>query len=146
MNRFLLKPTTKDDRRKHTKPIDLLSFGFKVLPYYAPDQVAKPPEDGIYVYGLFMEAGKWNHDTEMIEEQETNDMYKMPLIHFLPAVSRTPDPNDYMCPVYKTSVRAGVLSTTGQSTNFILMVELPTEEPPEFWTLRGTALISMLNT
>ena len=81
----------------------------------------------------------------------------MPIIHFLPKeLAKGDQPkkivadieeNDYKCPVYKTSVRAGILSTTGQSTNFILAIDVPCSEneSPEHWTLRGTALLSMLN-
>lgn len=70
----------------------------------------------------------------------------MPVIHFLPFENHTRKQTDYQCPCYKTSNRAGVLSTTGQSTNFILPVDLPTKShPPEFWTLRGTALLTQLD-
>jgi len=69
------------------------------------------------------------------------------------------DPCKYACPVYKTSARAGVLSTTGQSTNYVLSIALPmipkdqralvpqqpailAEYPRStHWTLRGTALL-----
>ncbi|TNV71760.1 hypothetical protein FGO68_gene4716 [Halteria grandinella] len=53
----------------------------------------------------------------------------------------------YKCPVYKTSVRAGTLSTTGQSTNYILAIDLTMGQMgmQEHWALRGTALITMLN-
>ena len=57
------------------------------------------------------------------------------------------NPNCYLCPLYKTTSRAGVLSTTGQSTNYILSVSLPIdvdERGAEHWTLRGTAMVTML--
>ena len=70
---------------------------------------------------------------------------RMPLIWFKPQEDYKPDPEEYSCPVYKTSVRAGVLSTTGQSTNFIIAVELPTKELPRTWTLRAAAMLCQLN-
>ena len=46
--------------------------------------------------------------------------------------------------MYKTPTRAGTLSTTGHSTNFICPVNLKTDEPVNKWIARGTALISQL--
>jgi len=122
-----------------------------------PSKIEKAPEDGIYVYGLFIEGARWSFKNEVLEEPTPGEMTSlMPLIHFLPQEMikegtqmkqqvQQSDVETYSCPVYKTSVRAGVLSTTGQSTNFILAVEIPTAEDPEHWTLRGTALLTMLN-
>jgi hypothetical protein len=48
-------------------------------------------------------------------------------------------------PLYKTNLRAGVLNTTGQSTNYILDVGIPTDENPRVWVLMATALVCMTN-
>jgi dynein heavy chain len=51
----------------------------------------------------------------------------------------------YECPLYKTLTRAGTLSTTGHSTNYVMGVELPGGgRPPEHWVARGVALFTAL--
>ena len=61
-----------------------------------------------------MEGASWNRKTKSIVDQKPGEMnVGMPVIYFSPGSGFRPKPEDYMCPLYKTSLRAGTLSTTG---------------------------------
>jgi len=53
----------------------------------------------------------------------------------------------YKCPVYKTARRAGTLSTTGHSTNFVLYLNLSMQKKHQIrhWVKRGVAMLTQLS-
>lgn len=59
-----------------------------MLDEYDPEAIAKPPTEGVYVYGLFIENAKWSTFKKSLVEAELGEMAcKMPVIHFLPKYS-----------------------------------------------------------
>ena len=128
--------------RRYGLPIDTLSFSYKILSYETAAEVDVAPEDGVYIEGFFIVGARFDRPTSLIADSHHKEMHDtLPVFHFMPTQNFVRSKADYECPLYKTSARAGVLSTTGQSTNFVLAVELPTAVPAEHWVLSGTALL-----
>ncbi|CAK8985673.1 unnamed protein product [Durusdinium trenchii] len=131
--------------RSNMIPVDQLSFEFVMQDTSDPHELEGAPEEGIYIHGLFMDGAAWSYDDMAIDDQEFGTMFvKSPIINFIPWKAELVW-EKYRCPIYKTSIRAGTLSTTGHSTNFVLAIEVETLMDPSYWTLKGAAMLTMLN-
>ncbi|OCT85694.1 dynein heavy chain 1, axonemal [Xenopus laevis] len=141
-----LTGTLQNYARKHVISIDTISFDFKVL-RESVSELTQRPSEGCYIYGLFLEGARWDKTTSMLAESRPKELYtEMVVIWLVPVPERKPATSGtYFCPIYKTLTRAGTLSTTGHSTNYVIAVELPSNQPQTHWIKRGVALICALD-
>lgn len=157
--------------RKYTVAIDTIEFRFSLTDMVLDDEGyvaggnAVAPQlltglrgahhdlfddlgDTTYISGLFMEAARLDGQTLLLCEARLRELYfKMPVIKFTPCARATAaDDEGYECPCYRTTARFGTLSTTGHSTNFLLMVRLPCH-PSEarHWVKRSVAMFASLS-
>jgi dynein heavy chain len=124
--------------------VDTLRIGCVMTPMNA-DEVQEAPETGAYVYGLFMEGGRFDRADMLMDDLYPRQLLDaMPCIWLKPVITADYKPvSVYDCPLYKTSIRAGTLSTTGHSTNFVVSLPVPTRLPPNYWIRRGCAMLCM---
>ncbi|KAG2436335.1 hypothetical protein HXX76_006644 [Chlamydomonas incerta] len=132
--------------RKHKLPIDTVGFDF-VMMGTDPAAYTEPPEDGVFVHGLFLEGCAWDASAKQLCESRPKVLFEN-----APVIWLQPRPADqfgeyeaYDCPVYRTAERKGVLATTGHSTNFLMMIRLPSQQPQYHWTLRGVCMLCSLS-
>lgn len=124
--------------------VDKLGFHYSVVDTPL-DSLTAAPERGCYVYGIFTDAWRWDEVEKVMTDSLPGEPYgELPVVHFLPEpYHRKPD--DYHAvPMYRTSIRAGVISSLGASSNYVLSVEMPSKNGSDFWLLKGAACVCAL--
>uniref|UniRef100_A0A8C5S9D1 Uncharacterized protein n=1 Tax=Laticauda laticaudata TaxID=8630 RepID=A0A8C5S9D1_LATLA len=122
--------------RKYTIPIDLLGY---------EDTSTTAPEDGVYINGLFLDGARWDRAKLFFLFHFILSYFTLWNFSLAAKTSEIKKSNAYVCPLYKTSERKGVLSTTGHSTNFVIAMKLLTDQPVQHWIKRGVALLCQLD-
>uniref|UniRef100_A0A3Q3STI9 Dynein, axonemal, heavy chain 1 n=1 Tax=Mastacembelus armatus TaxID=205130 RepID=A0A3Q3STI9_9TELE len=141
-----LTGTLQNYARRSSTSIDTIGFGFEVIGN-SVSEITEKPDIGCYIHGLFLEGARWDRAAGQLTESRPKELYtEMAVIWLIPKPNRKPPTSGvYICPIYKTLTRAGTLSTTGHSTNYVIAVELPTDRSQRHWIKRGVALICALD-
>jgi len=104
-----------------------------------------PPQEGVYIHGLFLEGASWEKKDGKLSESHPKELYTpMPIILVTALTSKQAEKmygtnssadsiRYYDCPVYKQPKRTDI--------NYIFTVKLKTNTDPEHWTMRGVALL-----
>ena len=132
--------------RANTFAIDTVDFEMEMLDM-DEKQYTTPPDVGIYVYGMYLEGCAWDKKEKILCESRPKVLFEpAPCIWLKPTLAKDIVPGQtYSCPVYRTAARKGVLATTGHSTNFLMMMRMPTTRDEDHWTLRGVCLLCSLS-
>ncbi|XP_029358997.1 dynein heavy chain 1, axonemal [Echeneis naucrates] len=141
-----LTGTLQNYARRHRISIDTIGFDFEVIAKSVAE-ITEKPNAGCYIHGLFLEGARWDISAGQLTECRPKELYtEMAVIWLIPIPDRKPPATGvYVCPIYKTLTRAGTLSTTGHSTNYVIAVELPTDRCQRHWIKRGVALLCALD-
>merc|ERR1711988_1728744 len=153
-----LTGTKQNYARRQNLPIDECQYETNVLTEAEEKGITAPPEHGAYIWGTFLDGARWDRESHALQESNPKELFvPMPTIHLLPMhFTKLEGVKDsdvggtahkYVAPCYKTSIRFGVLSTTGHSTNFVMFFRIPMDPKhnQRHWIKRGTAMLSQLD-
>jgi dynein heavy chain len=96
---------------------------------------------------MYLEGCAWDKTEKILCESRPKVLFEpAPCIWLKPVLAKDIVPGQtYSCPVYRTAARKGVLATTGHSTNFLMMMRMPTTRDEDHWTLRGVCMLCSLS-
>jgi len=104
------------------------------------EEVRRPPDEGIYIYGLYLDGCRWDKGSAKLTDSTPKVLYSsLPVLHVtgVLASEKKTDMYSYVCPCYANPSRGAL--------NLIFPVDLPSGDPPQKWILRGVALLASIS-
>eukprot|EP00116_Pleurobrachia_bachei_P004038 sb/3464300/ len=105
------------------------------------EDVNSSPSDGVYIYGLSLDGAGWDKRGMRLVEPSPKVLFCMlPVVHMFAVNEMTKEQKAqkvravYECPVYKKPQRTDL--------TYITNIRLKTNQSPDYWTLRGAALLA----
>nr|CAH8868556.1 unnamed protein product [Trichobilharzia regenti] len=123
--------------------LDTVVLWNEVTRFMKDDIPQRPPAEGAYIYGLFLEGAEFDQKNLRLTEAKPKILYQsMPVIH-IQAMDIAKDKeipkemlkNFYVCPVYRKPCRTDRTYVTS------LYLRCPPNKPTDHWVLRGVALL-----
>ncbi|XP_018050925.1 PREDICTED: dynein heavy chain 10, axonemal [Atta colombica] len=127
--------------RKNNWPLDHSVIYTTVSKFFKPDDVEERPDEGCYVYGLYLEGARWDIEEHRLQRSHPKVLFEaLPILTIIPIeVHRLKLQNTFKTPVYTTSNRRNALGA-----GLVFEANLATPEHISHWILQGVCLI--LNT
>lgn len=109
-------------------------------------EIDRPPPEGVFLYGLFLEGGGWDKGKQRLKEPAPKEPPRELPILFVTAIQGSDKAkpvkgkqvlNKFDCPCYKYPKRNDI--------NWIFDVQLQCEEEKWYWQLRGICLLSSVD-
>ena len=141
--------------RLHQLPVDTIDYDYIVKDEYewgSMDTAPDKEEGGCYIYGMYIEGATWDYEKHQLANPRPKELFsKMPSFWLKPVQNREHPTHEfreeegiYQVPLYKVLTRAGVLLTTGHSTNYVMNVEVATDQTQDYWIRAGCAMFLAL--
>jgi len=134
--------------RKHRSEkwsLDNVVYHTEITKFERIDQVKNPPEEGIYIHGLFLDGAAWSkQDGQLVESQPKTLFVSLPILYITGKLKKEEDRSKkelfgtigpYECPVYKYACR------TDRYFIFFANLKCSAEKYPNKWALRGVSLL-----
>ncbi|CBH18135.1 dynein heavy chain, putative [Trypanosoma brucei gambiense DAL972] len=124
--------------------VDKLGFRFEVISR-EPSEIDEGPLRGCYVHGIHTDSWRWDAASGVMTDSLPGEPYAtLPVVHFLPEPHHRTGEGWQRIPLYRTVIRAGVISSLGASSNYVLSIEVPTDKETDYWQLMGAACVCAL--
>ncbi|KAL1518053.1 hypothetical protein ABEB36_001736 [Hypothenemus hampei] len=102
---------------------------------YSKEDIKDGPQEGVYVYGLFLEGAGLDRRSGKLVESKPKVLYEQMPVIYIYAINTTAgkDPKLYECPIYRKPRRT--------DQKYVGSIDFETDHNPRHWTLRGVALL-----